>query len=60
MYIGMRKTLGFTGQKDPMKRDGSAISVKITLCGAAARKEELCQCTSTRGSRKKQEENFWC
>ena len=56
----MRNTLGFTGQEDPMKRDGSAISVKITLCGAAARKEELCQCTSTRGSRKKQEENFWC
>ena len=41
MYIGMRKTLGFTGQKDPMKRDDSAINVKITLRGAAARNLEV-------------------
>ena len=37
----MRNTLGFTGQKDPMKRDGSAINVKITLRGAAARNLEV-------------------
>ena len=37
IYIDMRNTLGFTGQKDPMKRDDSAINVKITLRSAAAR-----------------------
>ena len=41
MYIGMRNTLGFTGQKDPMKRDDSAINIKITLRGAAARNLEV-------------------
>ena len=37
----MRKTLRFTGQKDPMKRDESAINIKITLRGAAARNLEV-------------------
>ena len=37
----MRNTLGFTGQKDPMKRDDSAINIKIILHGAAARNLEV-------------------
>ena len=37
IYIDMRNTLGFTGQNDPMKRDDSAINVRITLHCAAAR-----------------------
>ena len=41
IYIDMRNTLGFTGQKDPMKRDDSAINIKITLRGAAARNLEV-------------------
>ena len=41
IFIDMRNTLGFTGQKDPMKRDDSAINIKITLRGAAARNLEV-------------------
>ena len=37
----MRNMLGFTGQKDPIKRDDSAINVKITLRDAAARNLEV-------------------
>ena len=37
IYMDMRNTLGFTGRKDSMERDDSAINIKITLCGAAAR-----------------------
>lgn len=32
----MRETLGYTGQKDEMKRDDSTITIKITLKEAAA------------------------
>ena len=37
----MRNTLGFTGQKDLLKRDDSAINGKITLRGAAAKNLEV-------------------
>ena len=35
LYRDMRETLGYTGNKDPMKRDGSTIKVRITLRNAA-------------------------
>ena len=37
----MRNTLGFTVQKDLLKRNDSAIDGKITLRGAAAKKLEV-------------------
>ena len=37
----MRNTLGFKGQKDPMKRYDSAINVEITLHNAATRNLEV-------------------
>ena len=36
IYIDMRETLGYTGQKDATKRDDSMITIKITLKEAAA------------------------
>ena len=41
IYRDMRNTLGFTGQKDPIKRDDCAINVKITLRGTASRNLEV-------------------
>ena len=41
IYIDMRNTLGFMKQKDPTKRDDSAINVKITLRSEAARNLEV-------------------
>ena len=37
----MRNTLGFRGMKYPLKRNGSAITVKITLRRAAVRNLEV-------------------
>ena len=31
IYIDMRNSLGYTGKKDPMKRDGSSINVETSL-----------------------------
>ena len=36
IYIDMRETLGYTGQKDATKRDDSMITINITLEEAAA------------------------
>ena len=41
IYIDIRNILGFTGQKDLMRRDDSGINVKTTLCSAAARNLEV-------------------
>ena len=35
IYIDMRESLGYTGQKDPMTRDDSSIKLEITLKEAA-------------------------
>ena len=35
IYIDMRNLLGYTGKKDPLKRDDSSINVEISLRDAA-------------------------
>ena len=35
LYIDMRNSLGYTGKKDPRKRDDSSINVEISLRDAA-------------------------
>ena len=35
LYMDMRNSLGYTGKKDPMKRDDSSIYVEILVKDAA-------------------------